>query len=88
MAIERSFIAIKHEGCQAGLVGEIIRRFERKVFTLVGLKQLVPSRVLAEQHYGVHNDLPIFPELVEFITSGLVVRIVLEGGGCYSGAQN
>ena len=77
------FIAIKHEGFQAGLVGEIIRRFERKVFTLVGLKQLVHSRVLAEQHYGVHNGRPIFPELVEFIPSGLVVGIVLEADGCY-----
>ena len=82
------FIAIKHEGCQAGLVGEIIGRFERKVFTPVGLKQLVPSRVLAEQHYFIHNYRPIFPELVEFIISGLLVGIVLEGDGCYSAARN
>ena len=56
MATERTFIAIKPDGVQRGLVGEIIGRFERKGFKLVGLKQLVPSRALAEQHYGVHKD--------------------------------
>ena len=81
MATERSFIAIKPDGVQRGLVGEIIGRFERKGFKLVGLKQLVPSRALAEQHYGVHKDRPFFAGLVEFITSGPVVAMVWEGDG-------
>ena len=87
MATERSFIAIKPDGVQRGLVGEIIGRFERKGFKLVGLKQLVPSRALAEQHYGVHKDRPFFAGLVEFITSGPVVGMVWEGDGVIASAR-
>ena len=57
---ERTFIAIKPDGVQRGLVGEILGRFERKGFKLVGLKQITPSRALAEQHYGVHKERPFF----------------------------
>lgn len=87
MATERTFIAIKPDGVQRGLVGEIICRFEQKGFKLVGLKQLVPSRALAEQHYGVHKDRPFFPGLVEFITSGPVVGMVWEGDGVIASAR-
>jgi nucleoside-diphosphate kinase len=76
MATERTFLAIKPDGVQRGLVGEILGRFERKGFKLVGLKQLVPSRELAESHYGVHRERPFFAGLVEFITSGPVVAMV------------
>jgi len=68
MATERTFLAIKPDGVQRGLVGEIIGRFERKGFKLVGLKQLTPSRELAESHYGVHRERPFFAGLVAFIT--------------------
>ena len=63
MAAERTFIAIKPDGVQRGLVGEILGRFERKGFKLVGLKQLTPSRELAETHYGVHRERPFFAGL-------------------------
>ena len=53
---ERTFIAIKPDGVQRGLISEIIGRFERKGFKLVGLKQLIPSKELAQKHYGVHKD--------------------------------
>ena len=79
MAAERTFVAIKPDGVQRGLVGEILGRFERKGFKLVGLKQLTPSRELAEQHYGVHRERPFFGELVDFMVSGPVVVQVLEG---------
>ena len=79
MAVERTFIAIKPDGVQRGLVGEILGRFERKGFKLVGLKQLTPSRELAESHYGVHRERPFFGELVDFMISGPVVVQVLEG---------
>ena len=79
MAAERTFIAIKPDGVQRGLVGEIIGRFERKGFKLVGLKQLTASRELAESHYGMHRERPFFAGLVEFITSGPVVAMVWEG---------
>jgi nucleoside-diphosphate kinase len=85
--VERTFIAIKPDGVQRGLVSEIIRRFETKGFTLVGLKFLIASRELAEQHYGVHKERPFFGSLVEFITSGPVVAMVWEGEGVIASAR-
>ncbi|MFN6483657.1 MULTISPECIES: nucleoside-diphosphate kinase [unclassified Nostoc] len=85
--MERTFLAIKPDGVQRGLVGEIIRRFETKGFTLVGLKLLKVSRELAEQHYGVHRERPFFGSLVEFITSSPVVAMVWEGDGVIASAR-
>ncbi|MEH1785901.1 nucleoside-diphosphate kinase [Nostoc sp.] len=85
--MERTFLAIKPDGVQRGLVGEIIRRFEAKGFTLVGLKFLKVSRELAEQHYGVHRERPFFGGLVEFITSSPVVAMVWEGDGVIASAR-
>lgn len=56
--MERTFLAVKPDGVQRGLVGEIISRYEAKGFTLVGLKLMVVSRELAEQHYGEHKKSP------------------------------
>lgn len=72
---------------QRKLIGEIIRRFETKGFTLVGLKLMNVSRELAETHYGVHRERPFFAGLVEFITSGPVVAMVWEGEGVIASAR-
>ena len=85
--MERTFLAIKPDGVQRALVGEIIRRFEDKGFTLVGLKFMKVSRELAEQHYAVHREKPFFSGLVEFITSGPVVAMVWEGDGVVAAAR-
>jgi nucleoside-diphosphate kinase len=85
--VERTFIAIKPDGVQRGLVGEIVRRFETKGFKLVGLKAMQVSRELAEQHYGVHKERPFFAGLVDFITSGPVVAMVWEGDGVVAAAR-
>ncbi|MEL6222110.1 MAG: nucleoside-diphosphate kinase [Cyanobacteria bacterium J06627_8] len=85
--MERTFIAIKPDGVQRGLVGEIIQRFEKKGFTLVGLKAMKVSRELAETHYGEHKERPFFPGLVDFITSGPVVAMVWEGEGVIASAR-
>ncbi len=85
--MERTFIAIKPDGIQRGLVGNIISRFETKGFTLVALKLLKVSKELAEQHYDVHKERPFFPSLVEFITSSPVVAMVWEGDGVVSAAR-
>ncbi|WP_448562876.1 nucleoside-diphosphate kinase [Trichothermofontia sp.] len=85
--MERTFIAIKPDGVQRGLVGEIISRFERKGFTLVGLKLLNVSQELAESHYAVHRERPFFKGLVEYITSGPVVAMVWEGEGVVAAAR-
>ena len=85
--MERTFLAIKPDGVQRKLIGEIIRRFETKGFTLVGLKFMTVSRELAESHYGVHRERPFFGSLVEFITSGPIVAMVWEGDGVIAGAR-
>jgi nucleoside-diphosphate kinase len=85
--VERTFIAIKPDGVQRGLVGNIISRFETKGFTLVGLKVMSVSRELAEKHYGVHKDKPFFAGLVDFITSAPVVAMVFEGDGVVASAR-
>jgi nucleoside-diphosphate kinase len=85
--VERTFIAIKPDGVQRGLVGEVIRRFETKGFTLIGLKFMNVSRELAEQHYGVHKERPFFPGLVNFITSGPIVAMVWQGDGVIAASR-
>ena len=87
MATERTLSIIKPDGVQRNLVGEIIRRFEAKGFTLVGLKLMSVSKELAEQHYDVHKERPFFPGLVQFITSGPVVAMVWEGNGVIASAR-
>ncbi len=85
--MERTFLAIKPDGVQRGLVGQIISRFEQKGFTLVGLKLMTVSKELAEQHYAEHNGKPFFAGLVDFITSGPVVAMVWEGDGVIASAR-
>jgi nucleoside-diphosphate kinase len=85
--VERTFLAVKPDGVQRGLVGEIIRRYEAKGFTLLGLKMIMVSKDLAEQHYGEHKEKPFFPGLVQFITSGPVVAMVWQGKGVVASAR-
>ena len=84
---EKTFIAIKPDAVQRGFISEIIGRFERKGFKLVALKQLIPSKELAQKHYGVHKERPFFNDLVDFISSGPVVAMVWEGEGVISSAR-
>ncbi|GBF82418.1 nucleoside-diphosphate kinase [Aphanothece sacrum] len=86
--MERTFIMIKPDGVQRGLVGEVIHRFETKGFTLVGLKLMQVSKELAEQHYDVHKERPFFGSLVKFIVSSPVVAMVWEGDGVVASARN
>jgi len=85
--MERTFIMIKPDGVQRGLVGETVRRFEAKGFTLVGLKMMSVSKELAEQHYDVHKERPFFGSLIEFITSGPVVAMVWQGEGVVASSR-
>ncbi len=77
--MERTFIMVKPDGVQRQLVGEIIGRFEKKGFQLVGMKQMSVSKELAEKHYESLKDKPFFPGLVDFISSSPVVAMVWEG---------
>lgn len=79
MSIERTFVMIKPDGVGRRLVGEVIRRFEQKGLTLVGMKLQILSEDLAGKHYAEHKGKPFFPSLVSFITSGPSVQMVWEG---------
>lgn len=86
--MERTFVMVKPDGVQRGLVGNVIARFEAKGFKLVGLKLMSVSRELAEEHYGVHKERPFFGKLVSFIISSPVVAMVWEGNDVIAAARN
>ena len=77
--MERTFVMIKPDGIRRKLVGEIIGRIERRSLGIVAMKMLTPSRELAEEHYSAHRGKDFFEPTVEFITSGPVVAMVVEG---------
>lgn len=78
---ERTFIAVKPDGMNRGLLGAVISRFEAKGYKLVAIKTVVPTRKLAETHYDALKEKPFFKDLVDFITSGPVCAMVWEGSG-------
>ncbi|MEK3990990.1 MULTISPECIES: nucleoside-diphosphate kinase [Robertmurraya] len=85
--MEKTFLMVKPDGVQRNLIGEIVGRFERKGFQLVGAKLMLISNELAEQHYGEHKERPFFGELVDFITSGPVFAMVWEGENVIAAAR-
>lgn len=81
MSDERTYIMVKPDGVQRGLVGEIIGRFEKRGFILRALKQASPSKELLEQHYSDLAAKPFFPKLLNYMLMGPVVCMVWEGKG-------
>jgi nucleoside-diphosphate kinase len=77
--MERTLVVVKPDGVQRGLLGEIVARFERKGLKVVGLRMLDVSRPLAERHYAVHAGKHFYDGLVDFIISGPVAAVALEG---------
>jgi nucleoside-diphosphate kinase len=81
MAVERTLILIKPDAMERQLAGEILRRFEERGLEVRAAKLVRVDRDLAERHYDVHREKAFFGELVEFITSGPTLALVLEGEG-------
>ncbi|NLO98375.1 MAG: nucleoside-diphosphate kinase [Peptococcaceae bacterium] len=77
--MEKTFLMLKPDAVQRGLIGEIISRFEKRGFKLIGLKMLKLDRATAEAHYREHKGKPFFESTVEYITSSPVVAMVWEG---------
>ncbi|HBG49354.1 MAG TPA: nucleoside-diphosphate kinase [Cyanobacteria bacterium UBA9971] len=77
--MERTFVAIKPDAVQRGLIGEILQRFEKKGFKILGLKFVLLDRETAEKHYAEHVGKPFYEKLVKFITSGPIVVMVIKG---------
>jgi nucleoside-diphosphate kinase len=76
---ERTFVMVKPDGVQRGLIGEVVSRLEDRGLKLVGAKFMQIEQELAEEHYGEHEDKPFFDDLVDFITAAPVFAMVWEG---------
>ena len=81
MAVEQTLILVKPDAMRRGLAGEILQRFEARGLELRAARLVHVDRELAERHYAVHREKPFFGELVEFITSGTTLALVLAGEG-------
>ncbi len=86
--VQREFVMIKPDGVARGLVGEIIRRIEAKGLKVVALEMKTLDRETAEELYAEHKDKPFFEDLVEYVTSGPVVAMVVEGGDAVKAVRN
>jgi nucleoside-diphosphate kinase len=87
VATERTLILVKPDAFERRLTGEVIARFERKGLSLVALKLMRADVDIANVHYEEHTDKPFFGELVEFITGGELVAMVLEGPNAVKAAR-
>jgi nucleoside-diphosphate kinase len=85
--VERTLIILKPDCVQRRLVGRLLQRFEDKGLTITGIKLMHISRELAERHYAPHKGKPFYPGLIDYITSGPVVVLVLAGSGAIAIAR-
>jgi len=85
--VDRTLILVKPDAFARKLTGEVLVRFERKGLTIAALKRMEVSRDLAERHYAEHAERPFFGELVDFITGGPLVAVVLEGHEAVAAAR-
>lgn len=85
--MERTFVAIKPDGVQRGIVGDVITRLERRGLKLVAIRMMLVDDDLARRHYGEHVDRPFFAGLVSFITSGPIVAMIWEANNAVALAR-
>ncbi len=87
MVWERTLVLVKPDGVSRGLIGEVLRRIERKGYRVRALQLLTLDRATAEAHYAEHEGKDFFVELVDFITSGPLVAVCVEGQGAIAGMR-
>jgi nucleoside-diphosphate kinase len=85
--VERTLVLVKPDAVRRGLAGEVIGRLESKGLTLLAMELRTLDRATAEEHYGEHRERPFFGELVEFITGGPLVALVVEGPHAVAGTR-
>ncbi|EIA20907.1 nucleoside-diphosphate kinase [Listeria fleischmannii] len=85
--MEKTFVMVKPDGVQRGLIGQLISRFEQKGLRIKAAKLMQISDSLAKTHYAEHDGKPFFPDLIHFITSGPVFAMVLEGDEAITAAR-
>lgn len=86
--MERTFIAVKPDGVKRGLIGNIVDRFERKGYKIIAMKMLQPTKEIAAKHYAEHVGKPFYNRLINYITSGPIVAMVVEGNNVVKGARH
>ncbi|MEX0658760.1 MAG: nucleoside-diphosphate kinase [Egibacteraceae bacterium] len=87
MSHQRTLVLVKPDGVRRGLIGEVVARIERKGLAIARMDLRTVDRALAEEHYGEHADKPFFGELVDFITGGPLVAMVVEGAEAIAAAR-
>ena len=87
MAVESTLLIVKPDGVRRGLVGEVLRRAEAKGLAIAEMRMMTIERSLAEEHYAEHREKAFFGELVDFITGGPLVAMVLEGHEAVAAAR-
>lgn len=85
--MEKTFVMVKPDGVQRGLVGRIVQRFEERGVRIVAMKMMRIPRELAERHYAEHEGKVFYEPLLSYITSGPVVCMVLEGENCVAAVR-
>ena len=85
---ERSLVLVKPDGYRRGLTGEVLRRIEAKGYTLTALAVVRPTQEQLAAHYAEHKGKPFYEPLVEFMSSGAVTAVVVEGQGCIAGFRS
>jgi nucleoside-diphosphate kinase len=85
---ERSLVLVKPDGFARGLTGEVLRRIEGKGYRLVALKVMTADTDMLHRHYAEHEGKPFFEPLVEFMSSGPVAAVVIEGEQCVAGFRS
>lgn len=88
LAEERTFVAIKPDGVQRGLIGDVVNRFERKGFKVLAMKLLQVSDKQAAEHYAEHEGKPFYPRLVKYIQSGPILAMVIKGYGAVDSVRH
>ncbi|MEO5744451.1 MAG: nucleoside-diphosphate kinase [Terracoccus sp.] len=88
MPTERSLVLVKPDAFRRGLTGEVLRRIEAKGYTLVALDVLTPTRAALGAHYAEHEGKPFYEPLVEFMSSGMVTAVVIEGHDAIKGFRS
>ena len=86
--MERTYIMLKPDCLKRGLIGEVIARIERKGFTIANMKMMTLGEDIIREHYAHIADKPFFPETLEYMTSGPVIAMIVEGDNCIQGMRN
>ncbi len=86
--VEQSLVIVKPDGVARGLIGEVISRFEKKGLKLVAARFAIAEKEVAKEHYAEHKEKPFFGGLVDFITSGPVMMMIVEGNRAVESIRN